>query len=69
MNILRNKVKKGGNIVSVFTTNERERYEIKVYIKVAYSYIENGYDDFDYIQIKVANRNFDRFANKRVYKN
>jgi len=58
MSYLRKRAKKRGDIVSVYACKEKERYEIKVYINVAYDYIEKGYDDHDYIKVTVASRNF-----------
>lgn len=49
----------------VFAGKEKERYEIKVYINVAYDYIEKGYDNHDYLKITVASRNFTKRRNDR----
>lgn len=55
---LKSKAKKGGNIVSVFPSRIPDAYDVKVYIKIAYDYIQNGYDSTDEMNIRVADRNF-----------
>lgn len=47
MNYLKGKAKKGGNIVSVYPSRVADGYDVKVYIKIAYDYIEKGYDSTD----------------------
>ncbi len=42
----------------MYAGKEKERYEIQVYIDLAYDYIEKGYDAYDYIKITVSARNF-----------
>ncbi len=56
---LKSKAKKGGNIVSVFPSHTPDAYDVKVYIKIAYDYIQNGYDSTDEMVIHVADRNFE----------
>ena len=60
MEFLRGKARRQGNIVSVYRAREKEAYHVKVYIKVAYDYIENGYDKSDRMRTIVADRNFER---------
>lgn len=56
---LKSKAKRGGNIVSVFPSRTPDAYDVKVYIKIAYDYIQNGYDSTDEMEIHVADRNFE----------
>lgn len=44
MDYLKGKARKMGNIVSVFKSRDKDAYDVKVYIKVAYNYIEKGFD-------------------------
>lgn len=57
---LKSKAKKGGNIVSVYPSRTTEGYDVRVYIKIAYDYIQNGYDSTDEIEMRVADRNFEK---------
>lgn len=54
---MRSKAKKGGNIVEVKSTEDPMLYRVKVYINIAYEYLQDGYDPHDYVQVKVAERN------------
>ena len=45
MDYLLSKARRNGNIVSVSAVQPNQAYLVKVYIKVAYDYIENGYDN------------------------
>lgn len=65
MNYLKGKAKKGGNIVSVFPSRVPDVYDVRVYIKIAYDYIEKGYDSTDEMEVRVADRNFERQQNPR----
>ena len=60
MDYLQSKARRQGNIVSVSRTQEKEVYLVKVYIKVAYDYIENGYDKSNRMKATVGERNFDK---------
>lgn len=65
MQNLKKKAKKGGDIVFVYAGKEKERYEIKVYIDLAYDYIEKGYDAHDYLKLTVSAKNFGRRKSER----
>lgn len=58
MDRLASKAKKGGNIVKVQPTDKPEAFEAKVYINVAYDFIEFGYDKEDRIRATVSPVNF-----------
>ncbi len=62
------KAKKGGNIVFVFPTHLKEKYEAKVFINIAYDWIEKGYDSNFHLKATIAQRNFDkgRFASSKT---
>jgi hypothetical protein len=56
---LKSKAKKGGNIVAVHPSRSvSEGYDVRVYIKIAYDYIQKGYDSTDEMVVHVADRNF-----------
>jgi hypothetical protein len=59
MEYLKSKAKKGGNIVSVYPSRVEGSFDVKVYIKIAYDYIQNGYDSTNEMKINVSERNFE----------
>ena len=60
MQFLKGKVRKGGDIVQVVNSEDPLQYSVKVYIEVAYDYIDKGYDPQDYLKVSVAERNFEK---------
>ena len=66
---LRSESKKGGDIVSVFKSQVPDAYDVKVFIEVAYDYIQKGYDSTHQIKIIVSDRNFQKISRNRGKQN
>lgn len=66
MDYLKGKAQKRGNIVNVYPSkSEAGCYDVLVYIKIAYDYIELGYDSSNLMKVTVSERNFEKRSNDR----